>query len=157
MTSGLVLKWLNGERFVIRRRYKVALAALRKLPLTVPRLPYDEPWGWIQPTRHALGALLLGQGNVSEAEAVYRADLGLDATLSRACQHPAMSGAFTVSTDVGPDAGTPSKPRISSCNWTRLSPGPAYPCGRRAIAATPKPPPPPPPHYDFDLGPSPRF
>ena len=78
------MKWLNGERFVIRRRYKVALAALRKLPLTVPRLPYDEPWGWIQPTRHALGALLLGQGNVTEAEAVYRADLGLDAALSQA-------------------------------------------------------------------------
>ncbi|MEP2027925.1 MAG: tetratricopeptide repeat protein [Paracoccaceae bacterium] len=52
-------------------------------------LPYDEPWGWMQPTRHALGALLLDQGQYDEAEAVYRADLGLDATLSRACQHPA--------------------------------------------------------------------
>jgi tetratricopeptide (TPR) repeat protein len=51
-------------------------------------LPYDEPWGWMQPARHALGALLLEQGHVVEAEAVYRADLGLDATLSRACQHP---------------------------------------------------------------------
>jgi tetratricopeptide (TPR) repeat protein len=51
-------------------------------------LPYDEPWGWMQPARHALGALLLEQGRHTEAEAVYRADLGLDATLSRACQHP---------------------------------------------------------------------
>ncbi len=51
-------------------------------------LPYDEPWGWMQPTRHALGALLLEQGRLDEAEAVYRADLGLDDTLSRACQHP---------------------------------------------------------------------
>ena len=51
-------------------------------------LPYDEPWGWMQPTRHALGALLLDQQQFAEAEAVYRADLGLDATLSRACQHP---------------------------------------------------------------------
>ena len=41
-----------------------------------------------------------GANTVTEAEAVYRADLGLDATLSRACQHPAMSGAFTVCTDV---------------------------------------------------------
>ena len=32
-------------------------------------LPYDEPWGWMQPTRHALGALLLEQGRVVEAEA----------------------------------------------------------------------------------------
>ena len=42
----------------------------------------------MQPTRHALGALLLEQGRVEEAEAVYRADLGLDGTLARACQHP---------------------------------------------------------------------
>ena len=51
-------------------------------------LLYDEPWGWMQPTRHALGALLLEQGHVEEAEAVYRADLGLDDTLRRPCQHP---------------------------------------------------------------------
>ncbi|WP_338682510.1 hypothetical protein QD712_10075 [Streptomyces acidiscabies] len=51
-------------------------------------LPYDEPWGWMQPTRHAYGALLLEQGRVTEAEAVYRADLGLDPTLPRALQHP---------------------------------------------------------------------
>ena len=42
----------------------------------------------MQPTRHALGALLLEQGHVEEAEAVYRADLGLDGKLSRACQNP---------------------------------------------------------------------
>lgn len=51
-------------------------------------LPYDEPWGWMQPVRHALGALLLDAGRYEEAEAVYRADLGLDPTLARACQHP---------------------------------------------------------------------
>lgn len=42
----------------------------------------------MQPTRHAYGALLLEQGRVAEAEAVYRADLGLDDTLPRASQHP---------------------------------------------------------------------
>ena len=42
----------------------------------------------MQPARHALGALLLEQGHFEEAEAVYRAELGLDATLSRACQYP---------------------------------------------------------------------
>jgi len=51
-------------------------------------MPYDEPWGWMQPARHALGALLLEQNQLLEAEAVYRADLGLDGTLRRACQHP---------------------------------------------------------------------
>ncbi len=51
-------------------------------------LVYDEPWGWMQPTRHALGALLMEDDQFDEAEAVYRADLGLDDTLARACQHP---------------------------------------------------------------------
>lgn len=51
-------------------------------------LLYDEPWGWMQPPRHALAALLLEQGRHAEAEAIYRADLGLDGTLARAVQHP---------------------------------------------------------------------
>jgi tetratricopeptide (TPR) repeat protein len=51
-------------------------------------LLYDEPWGWMQPTRHALGALLMDAKKFEEAETVYRADLGLDDTLPRPCQHP---------------------------------------------------------------------
>lgn len=51
-------------------------------------LPYDEPWGWMQPTRHALGALLLEQGHIARAEKVFKADLGFDDTLPRALQHP---------------------------------------------------------------------
>lgn len=38
-------------------------------------LSYDEPPGWMQPVRHALGALLLADKRHAEAEAVYRADL----------------------------------------------------------------------------------
>lgn len=38
-------------------------------------LVYDEPPGWMQPVRHALGALLLSDGRASEAEEVYREDL----------------------------------------------------------------------------------
>ena len=38
-------------------------------------LTYDEPPGWMQPVRHALGALLLKEGRAAEAETVYRADL----------------------------------------------------------------------------------
>lgn len=38
-------------------------------------LSYDEPPGWMQPVRHALGALLLADQRHAEAEAVYRADL----------------------------------------------------------------------------------
>ncbi|MEL6169549.1 MAG: hypothetical protein AAFR35_12730 [Pseudomonadota bacterium] len=64
------------------------LEHLRRAVTLDDGLLYDEPWGWMQPARHALGALCLEQELFEEAEAVYRADLGLDATLARACQHP---------------------------------------------------------------------
>ena len=79
---------LLGELEYHRGNHEAAFAHLRRSVELDDTLPYDEPWGWMQPTRHALGALLLDQGRFGEAEAVYRADLGLDATLSRACQHP---------------------------------------------------------------------
>ena len=41
----------------------------------------------MQPVRHALGALLLEQDRVEEALAVYQADLGYDASVSRPRQH----------------------------------------------------------------------
>ena len=40
-------------------------------------LAYNEPWGQMQPVRHILGALLLEQGHLEEAEEVYRADIKL--------------------------------------------------------------------------------
>ncbi|WP_338821837.1 hypothetical protein [Bradyrhizobium septentrionale] len=79
---------LNGELEYRKGNYDVAFGELRKSVELSDALPYDEPWGWMQPPRHALGALLLEQGHIAEAEAVYRSDLGLDGKLSRACQHP---------------------------------------------------------------------
>lgn len=79
---------MEGELAYRKADYEVAFAHLRASVAMDDALPYEEPWGWMQPTRHALGALLLEQGHVAEAEAVYRADLGCDKTLSRAAQHP---------------------------------------------------------------------
>jgi tetratricopeptide (TPR) repeat protein len=79
---------LTGELEYRRGNIDLAFAHLRRAVEFDDALPYDEPWGWMQPTRHALGALLLEQGRVAEAEAVYRADLGFDGKLSRSCQHP---------------------------------------------------------------------
>ena len=79
---------LDGEVEYRRGSYDEAFRLLRRAVELDDGLPYDEPWGWIQPARHAYGALLLERGLVTEAEAVYRADLGLDGTLARACQHP---------------------------------------------------------------------
>ena len=77
-----------GEIAYRKGDFDAAFAHLRRSVELDDNLPYDEPWGWMQPTRHALGGLLLEQGRVAEAAAVYRADLGLDATLARPCQHP---------------------------------------------------------------------
>ncbi|MCQ4194163.1 hypothetical protein M4J08_004334 [Streptomyces parvulus] len=79
---------LDGELEYRKGDYAAAFAALERSIALDDALPYDEPWGWMQPTRHAYGALLLEQGRVAEAEAVYRADLGLDDTLPRPLQHP---------------------------------------------------------------------
>jgi len=79
---------LDGELEYRKGNHDAAFGLLRRAVELDDGLPYDEPWGWMQPARHALGALLLEQGRVAEAETVYRADLGLDATLARACQHP---------------------------------------------------------------------
>jgi tetratricopeptide (TPR) repeat protein len=85
---GVAEEMLNGELEYRKQNFDIAFAHLRKSVELSDGLLYDEPWGWMQPTRHALGALLLEQGRVEEAEAVYRSDLGLDGKLSRACQHP---------------------------------------------------------------------
>jgi tetratricopeptide (TPR) repeat protein len=79
---------LDGEIAYRRGDLDQAWADLTRAIALDDGLPYDEPWGWMQPTRHALGALLLEQGEVERAAVVYAADLGLDPTLPRACRHP---------------------------------------------------------------------
>jgi tetratricopeptide (TPR) repeat protein len=79
---------LDGEIAYREDRLDEAFTHLRRAIELDDSLPYDEPWGWMQPARHAYGALLLEQGHVEEAAEVYAADLGLDPTLARPCQHP---------------------------------------------------------------------
>ncbi|KAK3337608.1 hypothetical protein B0T19DRAFT_79576 [Cercophora scortea] len=78
---------LDGELEYRKGNYDLAFSQLRAAIARDDALPYDEPWGWMQPTRHAYGALLLEQGRVEEAVEVYSADLGFDDTLPRALQH----------------------------------------------------------------------
>ncbi|KAI4719852.1 TPR domain protein [Aureobasidium sp. EXF-10727] len=79
---------LYGEVEYRDRNFAKAFEYLKKAVKLDDTLPYDEPWGWMQPTRHALGALLLEQGETEQAEKVFKADLGFDKTLPRALQHP---------------------------------------------------------------------
>lgn len=85
---GVAQSMLDGELAYRQGKFDDAFACLRESVRRADSLPFDEPWGWMQPPRHALGALLLEQNRHEEAEAVYRADLGLDDSLPRARQFP---------------------------------------------------------------------
>jgi len=101
---------LAGELEYRRGNFEVAFDHLRRCVELYDQLNYSEPWVWMQPPRHALGALLLEQGHVAEAAAVYRADLGLDDTLVRPSQHPgnvwALHGYVECCQRLGDDAET---------------------------------------------------
>jgi len=64
-----------GELEYRRGRVDEAFLQLRDAVALDDGLRYGEPWAFMQPVRHALGALLLEQGRVDDAEAVYREDL----------------------------------------------------------------------------------
>ncbi|MEL7153001.1 MAG: hypothetical protein AAFN51_04235, partial [Pseudomonadota bacterium] len=79
---------MKGETAFKAGHHAQGLEHLRKAVALDDGLMYEEPWSWPQPTRHALGALLMEAGEYEEAETVYRADLGLDRQLPRPSQHP---------------------------------------------------------------------
>ena len=81
-------KMLEGELLYHQGYYTAAFDALREAVRRDDKLEYSEPWAWMHPPRHALGALLLEQDEYQEAELIYRTDLGLNNQLQRCAQHP---------------------------------------------------------------------
>ena len=79
---------LDGELEYRKGDHDRAFASLRLAVSRDDSLNYTEPWAWMHPPRHALGALLAERGLFREAEAVFRADLGYSRDLPRCCQHP---------------------------------------------------------------------
>ncbi|RAK77438.1 cytoplasmic protein [Aspergillus fijiensis CBS 313.89] len=67
---------LTGELEYRKGNHEVAFAALREAIRREDALPYSDPPPWMQPVRHALGGLLLEQGRMTEAEVLFREDLG---------------------------------------------------------------------------------
>ena len=66
---------LDGEIEYRRGNYERAFEQLRSAVALDEKLNYDEPWGWMEPSRHALGALLTEQGHFAEGLEVYEANL----------------------------------------------------------------------------------
>ena len=67
--------FLRGEIEYREGNYDEAFALLRRAVELDEQMNYDEPWGWMEPARHALGALLIEQGHHEEALQVYEANL----------------------------------------------------------------------------------
>jgi tetratricopeptide (TPR) repeat protein len=66
---------LRGDIAYREGQHEKAFQLLREAVQLQDNLRYDEPWGKMQPIRHALGGLLLEQGHFKEAEEVFREDL----------------------------------------------------------------------------------
>ncbi|QBP12520.1 hypothetical protein [Cupriavidus metallidurans] len=79
---------LSGEIEYHRGNYAQAFEHIRKCVVLEDAMPYDEPWAWMMPARHPLGALLSEQGHYREAAQAYEADLGLNDTVLRTNRHP---------------------------------------------------------------------
>lgn len=80
----LVLKFLltselfvSGEIALQKGEWDEAIRYLEDAVAIEDMLGYGEPPLWLQPTRHALGAVYLKTGNFAEAERVYREDLAV--------------------------------------------------------------------------------
>ena len=85
---GVAHEMLAGKINYHAGNYDKAFDHLREAVKKEDALPYDEPWGWMMPSRHALGALLLDQDYFEEAIDAYEADLGLNDEVIRANRHP---------------------------------------------------------------------
>jgi tetratricopeptide (TPR) repeat protein len=69
------LHMAEGEMEYRKANYEKAFHLLRLAVQEDDSLRYDEPWGWMMPIRHSLGALLIEQKKFGEAENVYKRDL----------------------------------------------------------------------------------
>jgi tetratricopeptide (TPR) repeat protein len=71
----LARKMMEGELLFREGDHEEAFRLLREAAALEDQLTYDEPPSWLQPVRHALGALLMAAGRSAEAEVVYQEDL----------------------------------------------------------------------------------
>jgi hypothetical protein len=72
---GVGQKILEGEVELRAGHQDAAFAALRDAVKREEELRYSEPWDWMMPARHPLGALLVETGQFREAREVYTQDL----------------------------------------------------------------------------------
>jgi tetratricopeptide (TPR) repeat protein len=104
----------KGELEYRKGNYDLAFDLLRQAVQTDDELRYDEPWGWMMPIRHSLGALLLEQEQYEEAIDVFEADLQL---------HPnngwALKGLTSCYQETGQDEQAMITQKLFANSWNR--------------------------------------
>jgi tetratricopeptide (TPR) repeat protein len=73
--AAVAISVLEGSLAIANNDQARGIDLLKSAASLEDKLAYDEPSAWFFPVRHLLGAQLLKQGRVTEAEAVYREDL----------------------------------------------------------------------------------
>lgn len=118
---------IEGELLFREGERAQALEHLRRAVALEDELVYDEPPGWMQPARHALGALLLVDGHAQEAETVFQRDLQT---------HPenvwALIGLAGARRALGSDSAD-VEARLARA-WLGAQPPPAFACACAAAA-----------------------
>jgi tetratricopeptide (TPR) repeat protein len=66
-----------GEILYRKQDYEASFNHLRQSVKLCDQLNFSEPWDWMQPPRHAIGALLLEQNHIEESIKVYKEDLNI--------------------------------------------------------------------------------
>lgn len=72
---GVAEKLLAGEILYREGKVEESIASLKEAIAREDQLRYAEPPDWLRPVRHTLGAVLVSEGRVEEAEKVYLEDL----------------------------------------------------------------------------------
>ena len=79
---------MRGEMEYRKGNYDAAFAHLRRSVELEDGLPYDEPWAWMQPTRHASGRCCWNRVMSRRLKRSTAPTSAWTTRLPRACQHP---------------------------------------------------------------------
>jgi tetratricopeptide (TPR) repeat protein len=119
----LARKMMAGELAFRLGDHDRAFAELRAGVAIEDELIYDEPPSWLQPTRHALGALLMAAGRYREAEEVYEQDL-----VKNPNNGWALLGLENARRRLGETEGLDELARLRARTWSRADLTPTSSC-----------------------------
>lgn len=114
---------LDGEIAYREGRFEEAFESLRQAIALDDGLPYDEPWGWMQPTRHAYGALLSSRAASRSCGGLRRRPRSRPDAEPLRASIPATCGVCTATTSASPGSAATTRRRSSVASCSSREPG----------------------------------